>query len=224
MRVSSQRRRWLAVVPLAVFVIVGCATVSQPPLDKGAAQSSRPVVRVGKPTPTVVTATTLTPEQEAGLAEVMALIEAASRAYTVSPPTIIVFGRPGDGAYGDYGRGVIMFSARSLTHPARDTVAAHEMGHYVLGHEHPGARLTETIWHAANIEAVRILQVGKEMSEDAALRKVLIPFAMHRTTAGGAPAGRGHADPCKEIGAMVAAYPDQRGWASTYECASREGR
>ena len=189
----------MALVLVAFVVIVGCGTEGP--------------VRLSK-------ATSLTPEQEASLVAVMALIEAASTAYKVPPPNVIVADYAGETFGGAHWGGSIMFPARMLTSPSRDTIAAHEMGHYVLGHMHPSNRTPQEKEHAANIEAVRILQVGTGMTEEDALREVLIILRRSsRAVAAGAPVAQGHADPCEEIHAVVAAYPAQGVWASTYECA-----
>jgi hypothetical protein len=188
---------------LAVFLIVGCA--------------SGGAVRAAKSTP-------LTPEQEASLAAVVALIEAAARAYKAPPPNIIVADYSAETFAGAYWGGSIMFPAQMLTSLSRDMVAAHEMGHYVLGHHHPSNRPQEEKEYQANIEAVRILQVSKGMTEAEALREVLIVLERGRiaVAGGGAKVGQGHPHPCEEIRVVVAAYPGQRRWASTLECAPQE--
>jgi hypothetical protein len=47
------------------------------------------------------------------------------------------------------------------------------------------------------------------MIEEDALREVLILYEGHRLATSGAPAGPNHGDLCEEIGAIVAAYPNQ---------------
>ena len=170
----------------------------------------------------VTIGSTLTPVQAAGLAEVKSFVEATARAYKVPAPAIMVADHAWDATAGAiYRRGVIVFTVRVLTSPSRDAITGHEMGHYVLHHDQPSARTSEEIEHQANIEAVRILMVGKGVSEEAALREVLA--ALDRTrravTAGGALA-RGHAHPCEEIRAVVAAYPAQRSWTAAIACAT----
>jgi hypothetical protein len=144
---------------------------------------------------------------------------APSRAYKMPPPKIVVY--VGDTDFGGvHRRGAIMFPARTLMSSSRDMVTAHEMGHYVLGHGYPSTLTPQAKEHEANIEAVRILQVGKGMTEEDALREVLIFLGhLRKDVAAGAPVGRGHANPCEEIRAVVVAYPAQRGWTSKYECA-----
>src|SRR5262245_17834068 len=212
---------------LTAFLIAGCAPAS--PARVVETTTVGPVRTVtAPPSPPghsvrVVKQTTLTPQQETGLVEVTVLIEAASRAYKVPPPRITVYDRAGDAAgnlaSGTYlGLGHIMLSARTLASSARDVVAAHEMGHYVLRHaDRPGTRKEKE--HEASIEAVRILQSAKGLSEEEALRSVLTTFERHRRGTGAAPAGEGHGDLCEEVHAVVAAYPEQRGWSSAFDCA-----
>lgn len=122
----------------------------------------------------VTVGTTLTPAQEAGLAEVKAFVEATARAYRVQPPVIMVGDHAGDATFGAvYRRGVIVFTSRMLTSPSRDKITAHEPGHYVLRHDQPSSLPREVREHQANIEAVRILQTAKGLSEEAALREVV---------------------------------------------------
>jgi hypothetical protein len=157
-----------------------------------------------------------------GLAEVRALVAAASRAYRVDPPAIMTDSHAGEATFGAvYRRGVILFTARILAGPSRDYAAAHEFAHYVLRHEHPSMRTPEEKEHQADIEAVRILQAGQGVSEEAAVRTVLQALARTRDSVQrGGPVARGHAHPCEEIRAVVAAYPKQRPWAASFECAS----
>ena len=169
----------------------------------------------------VTVGTTLTPEQEAGLADVKAFVDAAARAYDVQAPAIMVADHAGDVTAGAvYRRGVIIFTSGMLTSPSRDSATAHELGHYVLRHDQPSSRTPEEIEHQANIEAVRILRDVKGLSEEAALRVVVEALTRtHRAVRAGAAIARGHAHPCEEIRAVVAAYPAQRAWTATVECA-----
>jgi hypothetical protein len=171
----------------------------------------------------VTVGTTLTPAQEAGLREVKALIETAARVYQVSPPAIMVGGHAGDATFGAvYRRGIIIFTPPILTSPSRDKVTAHELGHYVLRHDQ-STRAQEVKEHEANIEAVRILQATRGLNEEAATRQVVEALdSLHRSVKSGRPIARGHAHPCEEIKAVLAAYPAQRAWAEKHECAPAE--
>jgi hypothetical protein len=114
---------------------------------------------------------------------------------------------------------VIVFTARVLAGPGRDMVTAHEMAHYVLRHEHPTMRTQEEKEHQANIEAVQILQAGKGMTEEAALRAVLEWLTrLRRSVERGGVVARGHAPPCEEIRMVVVAYPAQRAWSAASLC------
>jgi hypothetical protein len=222
----------MAVVRVAVFSIVGCAPggPATPVVKQTTLTPEHPVreikgVPLLRPHPVlVVKRRALTPEEEAGLTQVTALVEAASQAYHVRSPTIIVLDAPSDGHLGGFldsssMRKSIAITPRALTSPWRDLVAAHEMGHYVRRHPRPSIR-PEEMEDEANIEAVRILQAAKGWTEEEALRELLIVFR-HHADAAGTPMGRGHGHPCEEIRALVTAYPKQRAWASRYECAPR---
>src|SRR5262245_11292420 len=189
--------RYLVIAPLVL--IAGCVT------------GDRAHVTVG---------TTLTPAQEAGLTEVRGFVEAIARAYGLQPPAIMVADHAGDATFGAvYRRGIIVFTSQVLTSPSRDEVTAHELAHYFLRHDQPSSRSPHEIEHQANIEAVRILQIGKGTSEEAAVREVLAALdRSRRAVTSGFPIARGHAHPCEEIRAVVAAYPAQRAWTVPLEC------
>ena len=174
----------------------------------------------------VTVGTTLTPAQEAGLADVKAFVDAAARAYQVQPPALMVADHAGDATAGAvYRRGVIIFTSRMLTSPSRDEATAHELGHYMLRHDQPSSRTPEEIEHQANIEAVLILETVKGVSEEAALREVVAALdRTHRAVKAGAGLARGHAHPCEEIRAVVVAYPAQRWWTAALECAPTQWR
>ena len=200
MRHANTAMRWL----LSVILVAACA-------------SGNAHVTIG---------TALTPEQEAGLAEVQSFVEAAARTYNVQPPAIMVADHAGDATFGAvYRRGVIVFTSRMLTHPSRDEATAHELAHYLLRHDQPSSRTPEDTEHQANIEAVRILETVKRMSETMALREVVAALEHnHRAVKSGGPIARGHAHPCEEIRVVVAAYPAQRAWTATLECAPTQWR
>ena len=169
----------------------------------------------------ITVGTALTPAQEAGLAEITTFVEATARAYKVQPPAIMVADHAWDATAGAiYRRGVIIFTSGVLTSASRDQVAAHELAHYLLRHDQPSSRTSEEQEHQANIEAVQILQVGKGLSEEEAVRQVVTALERaHRAVKAGAVITRGHAHPCEEIRAVLAAYPAQRGWSAALECA-----
>jgi hypothetical protein len=178
---------------------------------------------IGAPSHVPATGAPAAPLGPPGLAEAQALVANASRAYKVDPPALMVGAHAGDATFGAvYRRGVIIFTARSLAGPGRDVITAHELAHYVLRHEHPTMRTQEEKEHQANIEAVRILMAGKGITEEQAARAMLeFLGGLRRSVERGGAVARGHAHPCEEIHAVVVAYPAQRGWSKTFECAGR---
>jgi len=87
-----------------------------------------------------------------------------------------------------------------------DPLLAHEVGHYVLGHNNNFA-LDPNREIAANAEAVRILAKLNGGDEQIAFRRVY--NWLSRQHASGATA-RGHFAPCVEINALLDAFPGQR--------------
>ena len=77
---------------------------------------------------------TLTPPQQASLAEVRTLVDTATASYGKRTVYILV-GNAVPGVGGTYRRGMMTLSTPMLLSKHRDSIVAHELGHYILGHE-----------------------------------------------------------------------------------------
>lgn len=171
---------------------------------------------------------TLTPAQEQSAAEVRALADATFRIYDV-PRISIVIGAHVKGTGGTYEGGMFTLGAGMLASATRDVVVAHELAHYILGHD--GKRLNVTTidrralyeqWELdANAKGVEILTRAKPMPEELALSL----FYQHGigshhallNSQGGVPFG--HKPPCEEVADLLARFPRHRAWTATLECA-----
>jgi hypothetical protein len=110
----------------------------------------------------------------------------------------------------------------------RDVVVAHELAHYILGHEGRGLnipmldrRVLYERWEMdANAKGVEILARAKPMPEELALSLFYQHgIGSHRALLagrGGIPFG--HRPPCEEIGDLLSRFPQHRAWTSTLEC------
>ena len=171
---------------------------------------------------------TLTPAQEESLAEVHALAKETASVYGRAPTHVLVSHNP-NAPPGSYTEGFFSVSALTLTSPFRDAIVAHELAHYVLGHEAPllGSTQSERDHDyqqrelEANAKAVEILTRVAGMSEVRALK------TMHQYLAGIQWALeryprldlRGHKPPCEEIADLLGRFPAQRAWTASLECA-----
>jgi hypothetical protein len=168
----------------------------------------------------------LTASQQASLAEVHALADRTAQAYHRRPIYILV-GRAVTGVGGSYRGGMITVSTPMLLSRHRDALIAHELGHYVLGHETPVDGSALEAAHAqerreldANAKAVEILtRAGR--SEAAALALVYehLQAFQRAVEAGGTVVPWGHRLPCEEIADLLARFPAQRRWTAGLECA-----
>ncbi len=171
---------------------------------------------------------TLTPAQEQSAAEVKALADRTARLYGLQPVRLLVSHNPEDPP-GSYRRGFFSVSTITLTSTFRDAIVAHELAHYVLGHDAPlrGASAGEQERDYqqreldANAKGVEILVRVAGFSEARALRTMYeyldgVQWALDRYPRLNL---RGHRSPCEEIADLLARFPRQRAWTASLECA-----
>lgn len=77
----------------------------------------------------------LTPAQQQGTAAVRAFATRAAELYGIWKPGYVFGPTAGEGAL--YRQGTLYVSSKELTAPSLLALIAHEMGHYVLGHDTP---------------------------------------------------------------------------------------
>ncbi len=171
---------------------------------------------------------TLTPAQQESAAEVRALADRTARLYGLPLIHLLVSHNPQD-APGSYRRGFFSVSVITLTSSFRDAIVAHELAHYVLGHDAPlhGASPGE-LEHDyqqreldANAKGVEILIRAAGFGEARALRTMYdylagVQWALDRYPRLNL---RGHKSPCEEIADLLARFPQQRAWTAPLGCA-----
>jgi hypothetical protein len=171
---------------------------------------------------------TLTPPQEQSAAEVRTLAERTARLYGLPRILMLVSVNPQDPP-GSYRRGFFSVSAITLTSDFRDAIVAHELGHYVLGHDAPLAGTSSGELERdyqqreleANAKGVEILVRAGGFSEARALRTMYeylagVQWALERYPRLDL---RGHKRPCEEIADLLARFPRHRGWTAGLRCA-----
>ena len=171
---------------------------------------------------------TLTPAQERSAAEVRALADRTARLYGLPPIHLLVSHNPQDPP-GSYRGGFFSVSTITLTSTFRDAIVAHELAHYVLGHEAPlhGASSGELERDYqqreldANAKGVEILTRAAGFSEARALRAMYdylagVQWALDRYPRLNL---RGHKAPCEEIADLLARFPQQQALTAPLECA-----
>jgi hypothetical protein len=172
---------------------------------------------------------TLTPKQEQGAQEIRAMVDATARAYSVSKIYVLI-GNDTSNIGGSYRRGMITVSTPMLVSRHRDSLIAHELGHYLLGHDAPlvasnaldQKREQELRELDANAKAVEILTRVTDRTQAQALRLVYDHLeTYHKMFASGrSVVPWGHRMPCDEIHDLLARFPAQRGWTNSLECAN----
>jgi hypothetical protein len=171
---------------------------------------------------------TLTPPEERSAAEVRVLADRTARFYGLPPIQLLVSRNPEDPP-GSFRRGFFSVSAITLTSTFRDAIVAHELAHYVLGHDTPlsGAlpyereRDYQQRELDANAKGVEILVRAAGFSEERALRIMYeylagVQWALERYPRLDL---RGHKLPCEEIADLLVRFPRQRTWTGALECA-----
>jgi len=121
----------------------------------------------------------LDPAQERSLGEVRAFADRTAVLYGLAPIHVLVSRNP-DSPIGSYRRGFFAVNLLALGSEFRDAIVAHELAHYVLGHDAPPrgptlearAREREQRELDANAKSVEILARVKEIPEARALEAV----------------------------------------------------
>jgi len=171
---------------------------------------------------------TLSPGQDRSLDEVRAFAEETARRYGLEPIHVLVSHNP-DSPVGSYRRGFFAVNRLVLGSEFRDAIVAHELAHYVLGHDAPLAGATPDARRRereqreldANARSVEILAWVREVPEDQALRMVYsyLLNVHHRLQRRPGEDLLGHRPPCEEIADLLGRYPRQLGWTRSLECA-----
>ena len=171
---------------------------------------------------------TMTPGQDRSLDEVRAFADETSRRYGLQPIHVLVSHDP-DSPVGSYRRGFFAVNRLVLSSEFRDAIVAHELAHYVLGHDAPLAGATSDARRHereqreldANATAVEILVWVRQVPEDQALRMVYSYLLnVHRRLLRSPGEDLlGHRPPCDEIADLLGRYPRQLSWTAGLECA-----
>ncbi len=170
----------------------------------------------------------LTPAQDRSLDEVRAFADETARHYGLAAIHVLVSHNP-DSPVGAYRRGFFAVNRLVLGSEFRDAIVAHELGHYVLGHDAPLAGATSDARRRAreqreldaNAAAVDILIRVRQVPEDQALRMVYSYLLNVHRRLQRAPGEDllGHRPPCEEIADLLDRFPQQAGWTGGLECA-----
>lgn len=173
---------------------------------------------------------TMTPGQDRSLDEVRAFADETARRYGLQPIHVLVSHDP-DSPVGSYRRGFFAVNRLVLSSEFRDAIVAHELAHYVLGHDAPLAGATNDARRRereqreldANATAVEILVWVRQVPEDQALRMVYSYLLnVHRRLLRSPGEDLlGHRPPCDEIADLLRRYPRQLVWTAGLECAPR---
>ena len=171
---------------------------------------------------------TMSPAQNRSLEEVRAFADDTARLYGLPQIHVLVSHNP-DSPVGSYRRGFFAVNQLVLRSEFRDAIVAHELAHYVLGHDAalaaptPEARLAERQQREldANAKSVEILTRVRGVPEDQALRMAYSYLLNVHRRLQRSPGEDllGHRPPCEEIADLLARYPAQRTWTSGLECA-----
>ncbi len=170
----------------------------------------------------------LAADQQRSEAELKAFADETARVYEL-PKIQLLMNEDVPGLNAAYRRGQLAVSAALLLYPYRDAIVAHELAHYVLGHDAPlrarggyeRQREQELREMEANAKAVEILTRVKGISEEQALRTMYAYLlAFHRAVQRGpARMPPGHRPPCEEAADLLAQFPQHAAWTGSLECA-----
>ena len=158
----------------------------------------------------------LTPTQKETLADVQRFADATAAAYGVMRIPVTVEPATNLGIGGRYRQGNFYLNVKTLDSAHLNTIVAHELGHYVLGHEPApsGVSMSELLKAQepreldANAKAVEILTRVKGMSQPQAVRTIVVfLLSVQSAQAKGQPNTPGHLPPAEEIADLLARFP-----------------
>jgi hypothetical protein len=172
--------------------------------------------------------TTLTPAQQRSAGEVRALADRTARVYGLPTIHLLVSRNPQDPP-GSFRHSFFSVSDITLTSTFRDAIVAHELAHYVLGHDAPLRGISSYERERdykqreldANAKGVEILVRVAGFSEARALKTMYdylagVQWALERYPRLDL---RGHKRPCEEIADLLVRFPRQRAWTAGLQCA-----
>jgi len=158
----------------------------------------------------------LTPKQRETLEDVRRFADATAAAYNVSRIRVNVEPGTNLGIGGRYRQGNFYINVAMLDSRNLSSLVAHELAHYVLGHDMPVAGASMAQFQLAqelreldaNAKAVEILMRVKGMSEKDAVGTVIAHLrGAQRVVERGGPLTPGHRTPAAEIADLLARYP-----------------
>jgi Zn-dependent peptidase ImmA (M78 family) len=161
----------------------------------------------------------LTPEQQAKVDEIQSFADRTTRVYNLPGVRISIQSATNLNIGAMYRQGNIFVNVRMLDSPSLTKLIAHELGHYVLGHEPAASVSSQADWQRAqqqreldaNAKAVEILVRAKGMSQREAVQMVADALQRaQRAVDRGAPLTPGHLTPAEELADLRARFPESR--------------
>ena len=168
---------------------------------------------------------TLTPQQQEMVADVQRFADGTATTYNLPRIRVTIEPATNLGIGGRYRQGNFYLNARTLGSGNLTALVAHELAHYVLGHEPlSGPSMAELLRAQelreldANAKAVEILMRVRGMSQTEAVRTMVTHLrgAQAAIRCGGALAP-GHRPPADEIANLLARFPDSAGTGAPAE-------
>ena len=161
----------------------------------------------------------LTPQQRAKVDEIRSFADRTTAIYGVPGVRISIQPATNLNIGATYRQGNIFVNVRMLDSPSLTKLIAHELGHYVLGHEPAANVSSHADWQRAqqqreldaNAKAVEILVRAKGMSQREAVQVVADALQRaQRAVERGAPLTPGHLTPAEELADLKARFPEAR--------------